>query len=156
MSHAWGTTSWLDHILCTADAKQAISAMYVCYDCIQSDHHPMSFNITSDLVPEYSDNNNYNNSALRWTSISREEIEDYRVYTRNELAKIVIPESIKCTDPNCNDVLHRDSIDTLYRSIVSTLKGSRNTAMRSHARITMTYVYTTMVQYIYKTFKQDL
>ena len=36
------------------------------------------------------------------------------------------------------------------------LKGSRNTAMRSHARITMTYVYTTMVQYIYKTFKQDL
>ena len=53
VSSTWGTTSRLDHVTCTADAnKDCMINMSVLYDCIHSDHHPVSFSIDSDVVPE--------------------------------------------------------------------------------------------------------
>ena len=53
VSSAWGTTSWLDHVICTADARGCVTDMTVLYDCICSDHHPLLFSIDFDTVPEY-------------------------------------------------------------------------------------------------------
>ena len=36
VSSAWGTTSWLDHIVCTADAMSCVSKMDILYSCIHS------------------------------------------------------------------------------------------------------------------------
>ena len=49
VNSAWGTTSWLDHVMCTSDANDCITNISVLYGCIKSDHHPVSFstNITS-------------------------------------------------------------------------------------------------------------
>ena len=52
VSSAWGTTSWLDHVIVTADAKDCIANMSDLYDYINSYHHPVSFSIDSDVVPE--------------------------------------------------------------------------------------------------------
>ena len=40
-SYSWGSTSWLDHVLCTADAKLCTISLEVRYDCVLSDHHPI-------------------------------------------------------------------------------------------------------------------
>ena len=53
VSSAWGTTSWLDHIVCTADAMSCVSKMEILYNCIHSDHHPVLFRLDCDVVPEY-------------------------------------------------------------------------------------------------------
>ena len=36
VSSAWGTTSWLDHVICTADARGCVTDMTVLYACICS------------------------------------------------------------------------------------------------------------------------
>ena len=41
VSAAYGTTSWLDHIICTSDAKECITNMKVYYDVIHSPHDLM-------------------------------------------------------------------------------------------------------------------
>ena len=49
VSSPWGTTSWLDHVICTADALACISSMEVLYNCIHSDHHPLLFRLDCDI-----------------------------------------------------------------------------------------------------------
>ena len=51
VSSAWGTTSWLDHIVCTADAMSCVSKIEILYSCIHSDHHPVLFCLDCDIVP---------------------------------------------------------------------------------------------------------
>ena len=53
VSPAWGTTSWLDHVICTADARGCVTDMTVLYECICSDHHPLLFSIDFGTVPAY-------------------------------------------------------------------------------------------------------
>ena len=45
-----GTTSWLDHVLCTADAKLCTSSLEVRYDCVLSDHHPILGKIDLNII----------------------------------------------------------------------------------------------------------
>ena len=52
VNSAWRTTSWLDHVICTSDANDFITNISVLYGCINSDHHPMSLSINSDIAPE--------------------------------------------------------------------------------------------------------
>ena len=57
-SSAWGTTSWLDHVVCTSDAKDCTTHVEVMYDCIFSDHHPVlvkaDLNILAEVEHEHS------------------------------------------------------------------------------------------------------
>ena len=53
VSYAWRKTSWLDHVICTADARGCITDMTVLYECICSDHHPLLFSIDFGIVPAY-------------------------------------------------------------------------------------------------------
>ena len=45
----------------------------------------------------------------------------YQCHYYSELSKIIVPQGIKCNDPNCLNQIHRDEIDELYASIVSAL-----------------------------------
>ena len=36
VSYSWGSTSWLDHVICSADAKQCTSNIKVIYECVLS------------------------------------------------------------------------------------------------------------------------
>ena len=47
VSSAWGTTSWIDHIICTSDAVSCFSEVQILYHCIGSDHHPCK------MLPKY-------------------------------------------------------------------------------------------------------
>ena len=58
VSLAWGTTSWLDHVVCTSDAKDCTTHVEVMYDCIFSDHHQglvkADLNILAEFEQEHS------------------------------------------------------------------------------------------------------
>ena len=95
LSPAWGTTSWLDHIMCTHDALSSITNISVVHDCIISDHFNM------DLVPlcmKYV--NNDISCKINWDKLSLSQIEMYHFNTNNGLSDIIVPDGVKCLDPN--------------------------------------------------------
>ena len=52
VSDAWGSHSWLDHIISTEDGNNVITNMYVLYGTIQSDHIPLVVHIDLHLAPD--------------------------------------------------------------------------------------------------------
>ena len=80
---ASGTTSWLDHIMCTHDALS--SNISVVHHCIISDHFNM------DLVPLCMKHvNNDISFKINWDKLSLNQIEMYRFNTNNGLVLILI------------------------------------------------------------------
>ena len=51
-SEAHSTTSWLDHVICTADAHASIGSMKILYDATTTDHFPLEMVLESDWLPE--------------------------------------------------------------------------------------------------------
>ena len=51
VSDAHGSRSWLDHVLCTHSSHSSVSDMVINYDCVSSDHFPLSFTISIKLLP---------------------------------------------------------------------------------------------------------
>ena len=81
VSVAWGSTSWLDQVICTSDAKDCITNMKVYYDFIHSDHYPLMFKIKSDIIPEYANNVETDNATkhkVHWDSVKPNDINLYR------------------------------------------------------------------------------
>ena len=82
VSSAWGTISWLDHVICTSDANDCITNTSVLYGCINSDHHPVSFSINSDIALECvngSINNDKIKQVIHWDTLHPSDIDVYRV-----------------------------------------------------------------------------
>ena len=52
VSSAWGTISWLDHVVCTYDTKDCITDIKVMYASIVSDDHPVLCTVTLSELPE--------------------------------------------------------------------------------------------------------
>ena len=76
LSPAWGTTSWLDHVVCTDDALQCIHNMVILHDCIFSDHFPLSFKFNVDVLPVCLDeSNNMIKPRVNWNKLSLHDIE---------------------------------------------------------------------------------
>ena len=48
------TTSWLDHVICTADAYATIQTMKILYDATTTDHFPLEMTLEIDRLPELS------------------------------------------------------------------------------------------------------
>ena len=97
LSPAWGTTSWLDHIMCVHDALSSITNISVVDDCIISDHFPLSFTFNMDLhvVPVCMKHvNNDISCKINWDKLSLSQIEMYRLNTNNGLADIIVPDCV--------------------------------------------------------------
>ena len=80
VSSAWGTTSWLDHIVCTADAMSCVSKMEIVYSCIHSDHHPVLFCLDCDIVPECNTSDEAGNTSklkVHWNNLGPDQVYEY-------------------------------------------------------------------------------
>ena len=51
ISESHGSTSWIDHCVCTGQAHASISSINVIYDNQSSDHFPLSICIDISIVP---------------------------------------------------------------------------------------------------------
>ena len=64
------TTSWLDHVICTADARCCVTDMTALYECVCSDHHPLLFSIDFGIVPAYGTaGNSGNKRVIHWDKL---------------------------------------------------------------------------------------
>ena len=81
-SYSWGTTSWLDHVLCTADAKLCTSCLDVRYDCVLSDHHPIIGKIDVNIITaSQAERGRDLNSTLHWDKLSDIAVRHYERQT---------------------------------------------------------------------------
>jgi len=126
LSPAWGTTSWLDHIVSTSDGMTCISDVQVDYDCIISDHHPIGCLLDLSLSV-HTDNNNCTSDnatlkhSINWSCLSNQALYTYKQATSNSLEHVIIGDGITCVDPNCTLPSHKKHIDDLYNDITECL-----------------------------------
>ena len=59
VSPAWGTTSWLDHVICTADARGCVTDMTVLYERKENQSHVVSYAAKE---------NYYTNNKNKWNT----------------------------------------------------------------------------------------
>ena len=98
---AWGTTSWLDHVVCTSDAKDCTTHVEVMYDCIFSDHHPVLVKADLIILAEFEqEHSNYLKRHIHWEQLPLNVIILYKQYTNDGFSSITLPHGVKCTNPN--------------------------------------------------------
>ena len=119
VSYLWGSTSWLDHVICTADAKQCAGDIMVVYDCVLSDHHPVIY--LNIITACYSEVSNDIKQIIHWDNLTPFALERYKRQTEIGLNLVNIPEGVKCTNPNCQTRSHVNDIDEFYDCIFSVL-----------------------------------
>ena len=124
VSHAWSTTSWLDHIVCTKDVIDSVTEIAIDYNCIISDHHPLACKLEIDVLPTSCSKSFANdfNHKLAWDKLSIGLLEKYRCDTSVMLNNnINVPVGLKCSNPNCTEMSHRKDIEQFYMYLVNAL-----------------------------------
>ena len=122
LSEAHGSTSWIDHCICTGQAHASISAINVIYDTQSSDHFPLSICIDICIVPVLDMHGSDSQSSLNWGKASDRERSSYTDKCSELLGNIHLPhEALCCSLASCDDVSHIHNIASLYSDIVNCL-----------------------------------
>jgi exonuclease III len=135
VSDSWDTTSWIDHCLCTEDAKVLLKELSVDFGVTWSDHRPTLLGIDYSLSPSVSAETQLEQvvSNVRWHD--QGVITEYRQRTEELLHNITINDVELCMDASCNNVSHTNQIDQLYNNIVEALKCSAPLARPCKRRV---------------------
>ena len=93
VSDAHGSRSWLDHVLCTHSSHSSVSDMVTNYDCVSSDHFPLSFTISIKLLPtsESSTTQQTCKPSPMWDCASSHDILNYYNNSGSLLSGIDVP-----------------------------------------------------------------
>lgn len=125
VSEAWGTTSWLDHCVCTTDAHEGINNIEILYGMATADHIPFSVTLNVHSLPELTvidDNHTTTPGKVKWDKLTEVDLQNYRHLTEVNLQKILIPHNaLLCNNINCDDPNHNRDLYTMYDSIVAVL-----------------------------------
>ena len=117
-SCSWGTTSRLDHVLCTADAKLCTSRLEVRYDCVLSDHHPILGKIDLNIITAcQAESRRVIKYKLHWDKLSYTAVRNDERQTERGFNNLNIPDGMTCSDPNCQNASHINDIETFYDDI---------------------------------------
>ena len=121
ISDMCGSTSWLDHCLCTSAAFSIVNNLKVRHDLCSTDHIPIEITISvDDIVPIINDSKK--EPKICWEKLNDSQLLEYLYGTHDALAAINIPiEAIKCSDFNCTNQDHIDEYTKFYDSIVEAL-----------------------------------
>ena len=115
VSDAWGSYSWLDHIISTEDGNNVITNMYVLYGTVQSDHIPLVAHIDLQLAPGIDQGATTNmGNKIDWAFLSEDILYEYGVQSEILLSNVEIPtDVILCKDCNCNNVEHKEALNKI-------------------------------------------
>ena len=122
MSEAHGTTSWIDHCLCTKQAHASLVGVNIDYGMQSSDHFPLSICIDVESVPRLESESVPTQSRLNWSKASSRDKSAYTVKCADLLGNIKLPrEAVCCCNTSCEDGSHIEDIQCLYYNIVNCL-----------------------------------
>ena len=123
VSSAWGSTSWLDHVVASHDLFDAIKWIKIHHDITDDDHIPLLVELDEQIVPE-SDLNSNVDQKLNWEKLSGVECAHYHELTDLYLGSVHVPQAVFCKNVNCVDAGHKTAINKFYNDIVSCLTKS--------------------------------
>ena len=122
VSYSWGTTSWLDHVLCTGDAKHCTSNLEVRYECVLLDHHPVLGNIDINIITAcHADNGRVVIPIIKWDKLPVNAVQEYELKIKVGVDGINIPDGVKCINPNCRLPSHANYLNTFHDCITTVL-----------------------------------
>ena len=129
VSPAWGTVSWLDHIVCSHDMFGSLKDISLLDDVVGSDHKALLCEIECDELPTVNDNTFkcVVKNVVDWKKISTDLIVRYKHRCNEKVNCINIPTcSIECRNMTCKNEQHLNDIDILYNAIINCLNDSSN------------------------------
>ena len=91
ISEAHGSTSWIDHCVCTSQAHSSISDINVNYDTQSSDNFPLSICIDINIVPMLDMQGSDSQSTLNWGKAYDSERSAYTDNCSELLGNIQLP-----------------------------------------------------------------
>ena len=130
VSDAHGTTSWLDHYICSHAADCLLSGFVILDKVPSSDHLPWWLVL---IFPGGDHGENMDNKIRdvqsgmvteisNWSSCNEKDVGVYFNKTQTFLADIDLPvEALLCNDVQCKLLDHKLSLDTLYDNIYQAL-----------------------------------
>ena len=123
LSESHGTTSWLDHCVCTVQAHAAVSSLEINYDVHSSDHFPLSICVDVNNIPKVETTMQHSTVKCNWGKATERQLSEYTTNCETLLRSDVSLdcEAIYCKNTACSDPNHKHSIEKLYGSIVSSL-----------------------------------
>ena len=90
-----------------------VSKMEILYSCIHSDHHPVLFCLDCDIVPECNTSGEAGNTTklkVHWNNLRPDQVHEYTKCTNIELSQLILPDGVRCRDPNCKSRIHQAEI----------------------------------------------
>ena len=121
VSEAWGSVSWLDHIVSSADFHHCIQTVSIDYDISDVDHIPVLMDISLDDIPETSVSNHASYRRLSWDKLTADDRAKYFDVSHDLLSRIEIPDAVHCTDVNCCDASHINDTNLFYEQTMRSL-----------------------------------
>ena len=127
ISDAWGTTSWIDHCVCSAEMMNIISNIEVNYGFVLSDHRPLSVVIECSKSPatEQVSHEAVFVCSARWNDTGF--CNEFKRNTAMLLEDVKIPDAVKCNNAMCEHESHLHDINSLYSDIIEIDKDPDNT-----------------------------
>ena len=128
ISEAHDSVTWLDHIVCTLDIRNAINDVEIAYDLTDTDHVPMNLKLDIFAAPLLTEETNSCNAKLKWDSLKPTDLEKYCNVTDVMLSELEIDrETHLCTDLMCKNQEHKTNTINMYEGTVNALiKGSES------------------------------
>ena len=112
LSDSHKTTSWLDHLVCTASAHALVNSVSVQYGTVTSDHCPLSISIDlpegCELQPPPPEGNALPACRIQWDNLTPEDIACYKQHSKDTLSAIAFNHDLAwCSHVHCQDtVIH--------------------------------------------------
>ncbi len=119
VSDSHGSTSWLDHCVCTESGRESVTSVKVLHNYVGSDHLPILCTLNKQITPGSAVPNT---NVHKWERLSDDTICKYQRLVPTLLSEIVMPtETLSCSDAQCDNPVHREGIASLYDNIIATL-----------------------------------
>ena len=124
VSNAHGSTSWLDHVICSRDMQAKFQSVSIIDMLRSSDHVPISAVFDFITTPAFIDTSTCpsNKVNFNWEKATDKDLLDYKYLTRMYYNDIHVVDVVKCHDVNCKSHELIEQIDQLYTQLCSVLK----------------------------------
>ena len=121
VSDAHGTTSWLDHVICSSDMQNNVVSIEILDKSPSSDH--LALAVTFDIMckPVTIDKHTCHSDKVRfvWDNATDTDVAHYKRLTAENFIKLKISDVIHCSNINCDSIEHHNQIDELYMKMCS-------------------------------------
>jgi len=135
-SDAHGTTSWLDHCVCSETMHNNIIDMKVDHGFLSSDHFPLQVSFHWEpLFVNTAENPPMNVKYVNWERATPADLLRYQTYSNTLLSNIFIPDDVLyCNNPNCDNDTHKNAILHLSNQIINTLHAAASASLPNKKR----------------------